>query len=154
MPHFSARAIFEALVNAVVHRHYSIKGSRIRHSIFSDRIEISSPGSLPYNLTVDTMGEMQIARNETLATLLSRMPIGDNEGMGNREYFVDGCGYGVPKILRDTQQICGKLPTYRLINEAELQLTIPAAENERHGSPIAILVYAEGKPMPAADVFA
>ena len=47
MPQYSDRALFEAVVNAVAHRDYSMHGSRIRLSIFEDRLEIQSPGSLP-----------------------------------------------------------------------------------------------------------
>ncbi len=152
MPQYSARAIFEALVNAVVHRDYSIQGSRIRLSVFSDRIEIASPGSLPNNLTVDAMGSRQATRNETLASLLGTMPIGDMKDVGEREFFIEKRGDGVPIILRETRKLCGKLPTYTLINDAELQLTIPAAANDFNGATIAVLVFADGKPLPGADV--
>ena len=46
LPQYSLEAVFEALVNAVAHRDYGIKGSRIRLSMFSDRLEINSPGGL------------------------------------------------------------------------------------------------------------
>ena len=36
---FSERAIFEAIVNAVAHRDYSIHGSKIRFFMFEDRVE-------------------------------------------------------------------------------------------------------------------
>ena len=44
LPQYSDRAVFEAIVNAVVHRDYSIRGGRIRVSMFADRLEITSPG--------------------------------------------------------------------------------------------------------------
>lgn len=43
IPQFSIRAVFEALVNAVAHRDYSIYGSKIRFFMFDDRLEIYSP---------------------------------------------------------------------------------------------------------------
>ncbi|HLA35432.1 MAG TPA: RNA-binding domain-containing protein, partial [Rhodocyclaceae bacterium] len=43
-PQFSMNAVFEAVVNAVAHRDYSIYGSKIRLHLFSDRLEIFSPG--------------------------------------------------------------------------------------------------------------
>ena len=64
LPQYSENALFEALVNAVVHRDYSIKGSRIRLSMFEDRLELCSPGSLPNNLTIESMGDRQSTRNE------------------------------------------------------------------------------------------
>lgn len=45
----------EALVNAVVHRNYSIIGSKIRILMFADRIEFHSPGKLPNTVTIDKM---------------------------------------------------------------------------------------------------
>jgi len=39
-------AWLEGVVNAAVHRSYSLAGSHIRVEIFSDRIEIQSPGLL------------------------------------------------------------------------------------------------------------
>jgi predicted HTH transcriptional regulator len=53
-PAFSEKAVFEGIVNAVVHRDYSVSGSKIRIFVFSDRLEIYSPGALPNTLTVDT----------------------------------------------------------------------------------------------------
>ncbi len=43
MPQFSLRAVFEAVVNAVVHRDYSVYGSHIRLLMFEDRLELYSP---------------------------------------------------------------------------------------------------------------
>ena len=52
MPQYSPEAIFEALVNAVAHRDYSMSGRRIRLSMFEDRLEIDSPGALPSGMTI------------------------------------------------------------------------------------------------------
>ena len=49
-PQFSERAVFEALVNAVAHRDYSMAGARIRLHMFRDRIELYVPGSWPTHL--------------------------------------------------------------------------------------------------------
>jgi predicted HTH transcriptional regulator len=46
-------AIREALMNAVVHTDYTQQGAPIRLALFDDRIEIESPGLLPFGLTVD-----------------------------------------------------------------------------------------------------
>jgi predicted HTH transcriptional regulator len=53
------KAIFEAIVNAVVHRDYSKSGSKIRLFIFSNRLELYSPGALSNTLTVDTLISIQ-----------------------------------------------------------------------------------------------
>ena len=80
LPQYSHRALFEALVNAVVHRDYSIRGSKIRLSMFADRLEIQSPGSLPNSLTVESMETRQVTRNEALTSVLARLPVGGIQG--------------------------------------------------------------------------
>ena len=75
LPQYSEEALFEAVVNAVAHRDYSIRGSRIRLSMFEDRLEIQSPGSLPNNLTVDDMPHRQATRNELLTSCLAEFPL-------------------------------------------------------------------------------
>jgi ATP-dependent DNA helicase RecG len=63
-------AIREAITNAVTHRDYWRDDARIRVSIFDDRIEVQSPGPLPPPLTIETLGEDHVLRNQLLADLL------------------------------------------------------------------------------------
>ena len=51
-PQYDMTAVFEAIVNAVAHRDYSMYGTRIRLHMFSDRIELYSPGALSNTMTV------------------------------------------------------------------------------------------------------
>ena len=46
-PQFDMTAVFEAMVNAVAHRDYSIHGSKIRLRLFADRLELYSPVRFP-----------------------------------------------------------------------------------------------------------
>ncbi|MDE0349839.1 MAG: putative DNA binding domain-containing protein, partial [Gammaproteobacteria bacterium] len=55
VPQYSERAVFEAVVNAVVHRDYSIRGSRIRLFMFDDRLELYSPGGLCNSMTTEDL---------------------------------------------------------------------------------------------------
>ena len=71
-PQFSERAVFEALVNAVAHRDYSMAGSRIRLHIFGDRLELYVPGALASTLTPDSLHLRQSSRNELIVSLLAR----------------------------------------------------------------------------------
>ena len=154
LPQYSHRALFEALVNAVVHRDYSIRGSTIRLSMFADRLEIQSPGSLPNNLTVESMETRQVTRNEALTSVLARLPVGGIQGSQERRYFMERRGDGVPIIRRETQELCGKPPEYRVIDDAEVQLTIPAATHEHSPASAVITVRSAGQPLPGADVLA
>ena len=156
MPQYSDRALFEALVNAVAHRDYSMRGSRIRLSMFEDRLEIQSPGSLPNNLTVDSMATRQAARNQTLTSMLGRMPVEGIQGSEDRRYFMERRGDGVPIILRETRGLCGRPPEYRVIDEAEVRLVIPAAPQEHRPARAVVNVRSAdaGKPLAGVDVLA
>lgn len=129
IPGYDAIAIFEALVNAVAHRDYSIHGSKIRLRLFEDRLELFSPGAISNSMTVASLPFRQAARNEALASLLARCPVpgSDGELSSHRSHFMDKRGEGVPLILERSQRLSGREPVYRLIDESELLLTIYAA---------------------------
>ena len=154
LPQYSERALFEAIVNAVVHRDYSISGSRIRLSMFEDRLEIQSPGSLPNNLTLESMAARQATRNEALTSVLTRMPVGGIQGSEDRRFFMERRGDGVPVILRETRELSGKQPEYCLVDNSEILLTVPAAALEQSPARAVITVRSVGQPLPGSDVLA
>lgn len=88
VPQYSKTAVFEAVVNAAVHRDYSTSARRIRVSMFKDRLEIDSPGQLFNGLTIDGMDSSQATRNEALASVFGRIPVGDISGSRNRRYMM------------------------------------------------------------------
>lgn len=154
LPQYSGKAVFEAIVNAVAHRDYSMRAGRIRLSMFADRLEIQSPGSLPNNLTVESMATRQATRNQALTSVLGRMPVGDVQGSEDRKYFMERRGDGVPIIRRETRELSGKLPEYRLIDASEVRLIIPAAAQEQSPARVVITVRSGGQPLPGADLLA
>jgi len=128
LPQFDMSAVFEALVNAVAHRDYSVHGSKIRLRMFEDRLELYSPGSLANTLTVESLRYRQTARNETLCSLLSRCLVPDEPWLTlSRAHFMERRGEGVPIILDNSTQISGREPEYRVLDDAELMLTIYGA---------------------------
>ena len=153
LPQYSEKAMFEALVNAAVHRDYSIRGSRIRLSMFEDRLELCSPGSLPNSLTVESMGARQSTRNEVLTSVLSRMNVVGNEGVG-RQFFMERRGDGVRSANARRKNCVGFLPVFRLEDESELCLTIQAALLDPTPASPAISVRCGGEPLADVDVLA
>ena len=123
-PQFSEWAVFEALVNAVAHRDYSMAGARIRLHLFGDRLELHVPGALASTLTPDSLHLRQANRNELIVSLLARCAVPSGVG---RTRLMDRRGDGVPIIRRECRALSGRLPEYRLIDESELRLVIPAA---------------------------
>ncbi len=63
-------AIREAICNAVCHRDYQLAGAEIRIMIFSDRIEINSPGGLPPGVNLANLERTHVLRNPLLANYL------------------------------------------------------------------------------------
>ncbi len=125
-PQFSENAVFEALVNAVAHRDYSMAGARIRLHMFGDRIELYVPGGLANTLTTDSMHLRQYNRNELIVSLLARCPVGPDEQV-RRSFLMDRRGDGVPIILDESTRLSGKAPEYTVIDDSELRLVIWAA---------------------------
>ncbi|MCY3837864.1 MAG: putative DNA binding domain-containing protein [Gammaproteobacteria bacterium] len=118
-PQFSERAVFEALVNAVAHRDYSMAGTRIRLHLFGDRLELYVPGALANTLTPDSLHLRQANRNELIVSLLARCAAPSGVG---RILLMDRRGDGVPIIRREALAFSGRLPEYSLVDESELRL--------------------------------
>ncbi|MGZ5622287.1 MAG: RNA-binding domain-containing protein [Methylobacter sp.] len=131
IPQFDLGAVYEAIVNAVAHRDYAMYGSRIRLHLFSDRLELSTPGGLPNSLTVDSMDANSITRNETLVNLLSRYFPADPAS--KRQNMIERRGEGVPTILAASERLSTRRPLYEQIDNTELKLTIYAASREMNG---------------------
>ena len=127
-PQYDMTAVFEAVVNAVAHRDYSVYGSKIRLQMFSDRIELYSPGGLAGSLTAETIAYRQATRNETITALLTRCAVPCIAGLDTHsDRLMDRRGEGVAAILDRSAEISGREPEYRLFDDAELLLTIFAA---------------------------
>lgn len=80
--------IREALINAFIHRNYFSNDS-IQISLFSDKLEIVSPGSLPSELTKELFGTLSVQRNPILYRFLRDLG------------YVEGLGTGVPRIRQE-----------------------------------------------------
>ncbi len=81
-------AIREVIVNAVAHRDYSIRGDEIRISMFSNRIELYSPGRLPGHVTVKNIVDERFSRNDVIVQLLADLG------------YIERLGYGIDRLLR------------------------------------------------------
>ena len=77
-------AIREALVNAVVHRDYAITGSKVLFEVFSRHVDVTSPGTLPNHMSVESVraGAHPRSRNESLANYMLVMGFMEQRGRG------------------------------------------------------------------------
>ena len=128
LPQYDMTAVFEAVVNAVAHRDYSIHGAKIRLRLFANRLELYSPGAIPNTMTVESLPYRQAARNEAITSLLAKcaVPARDHD-LSGRSTMMDKRGEGVQIILDNSERLSGKRPVYKLVDESELLLVIPAA---------------------------
>jgi len=78
----------ETIVNAVAHRDYSVRGEESRLLMFSDRIEVYSPGRLAGHVTLRNILEERFSRNEVIVQVLSDMG------------FIERLGYGIDRMVR------------------------------------------------------
>lgn len=130
IPQYDLGAVFEGVVNAVAHRDYSIYGSKIRLHMYSDRLELYSPGALPNALTVEALAYRQATRNERVAGLLGRCPVptGISGLTTTRSTLMDRRGNGVGLIFERSEEHSGRRPEYEVFNDSELRLTIYGAD--------------------------
>lgn len=81
-------AWIEGVVNAVVHRSYSVSGDHIRVEIFDDRVEIESPGRFPGIADArDPLRVTRFARNPRIARVCADLAFGQELGEGIRRMF-------------------------------------------------------------------
>ena len=83
-------AVRESIVNAVVHRDYTKDSTDIEISLYSDRLEIISPGGLHNGVTVEKMkqGIVRETRNGLLRDILRDYLYVDHFGMGVRNRII------------------------------------------------------------------
>ena len=80
-------AVRELLVNAVAHRDYNLQGDNIHLHIYTDRLEVQSPGKLPGPVTLENLLEARFSRNAVIAQVLSDLG------------YVERLGYGLDRVV-------------------------------------------------------
>ena len=152
IPQFHPRAVFEGIVNAVLHREYALENRKIRLFVFDDRLELYSPGTLANSLEIESMHRQQATRNETLASLLRSLSVEGIFGSGDRHRFLEDRGEGVPTIRERTRQLAGREPEFEVIGGNELLLRIPASPVPSGKLTGQVSVTASGAPLVGAQI--
>lgn len=87
-PEYPMSVVREAIVNAVAHRDYTVRGEGIRLLMFADRLEVYSPGRLPGHVTLDNLLTERYSRNEAIVQVLSDLG------------YIERLGYGIDRMVR------------------------------------------------------
>lgn len=84
IPEYPIKAVREAFINAIAHRDYTLTGDCITFYIYDDRIEIISPGKLPYPVTLETLGvdKNPKHRNKKICKIFQRTEYMEHIGTG------------------------------------------------------------------------
>jgi ATP-dependent DNA helicase RecG len=91
-PEYPFQAVRELLVNAVAHRDYNLQGDNIHLYLYSDRLEVHSPGELPGPVNLNNLLQARFSRNAVIAQVLSDMG------------FVERLGYGLNRVMTVMRQ--------------------------------------------------
>lgn len=114
---FPEKAVREAVVNAVVHRDYSISGSTLV-TIYNDSLSVTSLGGLNPDIGVsDIMQGISSPRNPNLASVFFRL------GM------IEVYGTGIPRIMGEYRD--NSVPPRFDITNNVFKLTLPMLDMER-----------------------
>ena len=87
-PEYPERAVQEALVNALIHRDYSVIGSEVHVDIYDDRLEIYSPGGMYDGTFIQDINPLDVSssrRNPIIADVFARMDLMERRGSGLRK---------------------------------------------------------------------
>ncbi len=91
-PEYPFEAVRELLVNAVAHRDYNIQGDNIHLNLFSDRIEVQSPGGLPGPVNLQNLLQARFSRNVVIVQVLADLG------------YVERLGYGLDRVVSAARQ--------------------------------------------------
>lgn len=92
IPEYPMKALREAITNAVMHRDWFVEGANVFVEIYTDRVEVVSPGGLPKGMTLADLGTKSVRRNALIADLLHRIG------------FIEKAGTGVKRIRDEARK--------------------------------------------------
>ncbi len=113
VPEIPTTVLREAIANAVVHREYDalFRNDPVNIDIYSNRVEISSPGGLWGGKTLQNLANgVSRCRNATLMQLLQKTPLirGDNDGSA-----VEGQGSGIQFMINRMKELSLAQPDFQ-----------------------------------------
>jgi predicted HTH transcriptional regulator len=112
---YPMRALQEAVINAIVHRDYEVP-EPIRITVFADRVEIRSPGTLHWGVDKDKFTQGKASpkwRNQSFAYLFNKLQLAQSEGQG------------IPTIIRTMREEGCPEPIFEIEPES-LTCILPA----------------------------
>ncbi len=99
-PEYPPFAVREAIVNAICHRDYRLRGRHIEIRMYADRLEVISPGGLPGFMTLDNLVDEHYSRNPRLVDGLFQWG------------YIEALGLGIDRMIEEMVQSGLKEPDF------------------------------------------
>ncbi len=130
-PAIPFEALREALLNALVHRDYTIQCSSVHVAVYDDRVEISSPGRLPQGIKLADLKKRHdsIRRNPLIASILYICGMIEQWGRGTLK-MIELCkkaGNNLPQFEESTGSFLVTFP----LKEPLSRITISRTSSEQ-----------------------
>ena len=110
---YPREAVREAIVNALIHRDYQLWRTNIELAVYQDRLEIVSPGKLPYGITSESVrAGARATRNQFLKDVMRDYGYMEQLGMGVRRKIVHGMrdhNQSDPDLIEDDERFIVRL---------------------------------------------
>jgi tetratricopeptide (TPR) repeat protein len=122
---YPMNCVREVVVNAVVHRDYTDTGRNVHVRIYSDRIEVLSPGAwcsrrvINGQVPLRELESQSVKRNPLIARTMSLIR------------FFEGEGSGIPTAVRDAESLGAPEPTARFEDGFVVVTIFPRVEHRR-----------------------
>lgn len=87
LPEYPEAVLREAILNALAHRDYGLAGATVDMTVWDDRIEVRSPGSLPGHITLQNIRQEHYSRNRRIMRVLKLIGLVEEYGEGVDRMF-------------------------------------------------------------------
>jgi predicted HTH transcriptional regulator len=119
IPQYPSIAVREAILNAIIHTDYAVKGSSIIVAIFDDRLEITNPGAVPYGLSLEgALAGSSRVRNRVIARTFHLLGL------------IEQWGSGLQKIIQSCIKQGLKPPRFEEI-DAQFRVTLYSSKTQK-----------------------
>ena len=114
-PDYPERSVFEAMVNALIHRDYMILGSEVHIDMYDNRLEITSPGGMLDGKRIQEIDILHVPssrRNPIISDVFHRLKFMERRGSGLKKILKEYEAENSPLFYSDQQYF-----TVTLINK-------------------------------------
>jgi ATP-dependent DNA helicase RecG len=127
MPDYPERAVFEAIVNALIHRDYMILGSEVHIDMYDDRLEITSPGGMFDGKRIQEIDILHVPssrRNPVISDVFHRLKYMERRGSGIKKILKEYEDNDLPQFYSDQHYFVVTLINKNFYNDANKKSTV------------------------------